>query len=515
MEQEVRKSRAWIVVWFLLLVNILPLWATNFVPLGDFQHWLLEAKILADYHNPQFHFPDFYQFKLYPYPNTLAQVVMVPLLKLFPTQVAGNIFNSLSILIFALGIYWLLSLLNPESGVKYLGFALAWCALFVLGCSGNYLGNGMAFLTLAWFWKNRQNDKSWFYAALALALLLNFFAHAVSFLALAMCLGLSILWSRRGVIRKLFILCFPSFIAGVIFLWKSREIANVKPEITAQGIFSETLNYILPFYAESSVPWTVLPTALLNAVFCLSLAECLVVLAFGFFKKHKLFERNSLELLSWFLANAAILVLAPNRFTSSFALSAINARFSTFALVFAFAWLAIDRENKSRLPAGILLAWSLAIPLWLGFIFYLGQPQWRGIHDFVKANVKPEAKTFYFNFIPINDLPLHTHLLGKAVDVGIPAYVCSEIGGCFLGIYPTGIVNTKPSCSAHYDKVHNYTIEPTGYFSENGKDMSQDFTDLFIIGLARETAGLKPVLAPYFDLKAEGPYGMFYEAKRP
>jgi len=503
----------------LLILILLPLWTVRYIPLEEFGDWAFEAKILANYHSPEYDFARWYQVKKYPLSNILSQLIMAGMMRVWPEDIVCKIFLTVSILLFLAGVFWFFHRVNKSSQAKYLAFTLAWSAVLMRGRVNNYLGDAIVFWTLGLLWRGQKKAGLPRYLLASLLLALAFFSHAAPFLFLAFAVAILVMFTAEGRLKRLALLCSPSFILSLAYLWYLRS----HPEPVAarfirwwglKNMVVEWVKSLGPFYSATFDTSSVLPAAILNLLFILSLIIVFSVVLLSGFRNDKkdAASPESRIIMAWFAASMTIFLLGPNQLLSCVN---FNGRFAPFAIAFGFAWLSLRDQNKSMLSSVVFLAWAALIPLWNLYLFRISQPAYSSLDRFIAENMNPDSKTFYFYFYPRTRLPAYLHLAAYPVTSLIPHSLYLQGRGCSSQKFITGIISLNKNCWCPGFIRSNYIIDPFFYFPKAAKSLSYYYPKFFLIGPKDLTIKVAPLLEPYFSLKAESRYALYFEARGP
>ena len=111
----------------LIILALLPIWSVHYFVAHDYYHHLLEAQVAAHYNDPAFAYQAGYQIRdgWYLRSNALSTLVMIGLGQLLPIAIAGKLALSLSVVLVAVGVRWLLAFLNQSRWLLLL-LPVAW-----------------------------------------------------------------------------------------------------------------------------------------------------------------------------------------------------------------------------------------------------------------------------------------------------------------------------------------------------------------------------------------------------
>lgn len=192
----------WLLGGALLLALLVPIWIAAYPPLYDYPNHLLEAQIVARYHDPQLGYaasytitPDWYLRS-----NALSTLLLIGLASALPITLAGQIVLSLYLLLFVGGLAWLLRRSGASWPLLLLAPPLAYNSGFTTGWINFSYGMALSLIALAVYlgWQQRARRRD--LLLLALLLLLIYIAHIVAWVLLLIVLSTLAAgqpWSRR------------------------------------------------------------------------------------------------------------------------------------------------------------------------------------------------------------------------------------------------------------------------------------------------------------------------------
>lgn len=197
----------WLISALLLLVMLVPIWLGPYPPLYDYPNHLLEAQVVARYHDPQLDYAASYDIRpgWYLRSNALSTLLLIALGSLLPITLAGQIVLSLYLLLFVAGLACLLRRTDAAWPLLLLAPVLAYHSGFTNGWLNFSYGAALALLALPlyliWQTQTRQRDL----VLLALLLLLIYLAHIVAWALLliviaSLAAGEPWSWRRYGLL---------------------------------------------------------------------------------------------------------------------------------------------------------------------------------------------------------------------------------------------------------------------------------------------------------------------------
>jgi hypothetical protein len=279
-------EKAFAAAFALLFAAALALiWGHRFLPMQDYPIWLSEgdilSRLLAGAADGNFGIVP------YPVPNAASTAIIGLLGVMMNGEIAGKVFLSLAVIVFALGAYWLTS---PPPGLRRNASSLMPLALmlgfpFFHGNINYFLGLGLFMLGAGYLIRRADGGRSvrpWPLVALSVAM---FFSHALALVAWAVLVGAYLVNDRRRGQWKVAALAHLPAMVLLAACLAGRAIWPVTPLYGAPGAVdsltvwaknkvAELLYYLYPFglfHPFLAGPW---PSALaiVNGAFLLVLA---------------------------------------------------------------------------------------------------------------------------------------------------------------------------------------------------------------------------------------------------
>lgn len=197
----------WLLSGLLLLAMLLPIWAGPYPPLYDYPNHLLEAQVVARYHDPQLDYAASYDIRpgWYLRSNALSTLLLIALGSILPITLAGQLVLSLYLVLFVGGLACLLRRTDAAWPLLLLAPVLAYNSGFTTGWLNFSYGAALALLALPLYlgWQARARHRD--LVLLALLLLLIYVAHIVAWALLliviaALAAGEPWSWRRYGLL---------------------------------------------------------------------------------------------------------------------------------------------------------------------------------------------------------------------------------------------------------------------------------------------------------------------------
>jgi hypothetical protein len=367
-----RLSRRDLLVFALLLV---PLWVTRYLPLQDYPDWLLEGRILSRYNSPAFGFAHDYQILRIPIPNLASTIVIGALDRVVPIEIAGKIFLSLSVLLYAASILYLFRSMSPALSTAASRFSppASRIELIPLLFTYNYfffVGNLNYLFSLPWLFfalgyvVRRHDAFAWRHAGrLAALALIIYFSHFVSFCILLLGLA-SIALSKRKFAPRFALkeLCalLPCFLLLAIYLTHNSTPFGFTYFYSARYWLTSIVAPFFLFFRFYPVE-TRVPTLILNGLMSILLLTLFAHLIIRTLQKPRPGFTHPLggALLALSAMLFALLLFAPANVAG---LVRLNQRMALpFLVIFlASASAPQNRRREKRLPSSTALVILLA-----------------------------------------------------------------------------------------------------------------------------------------------------------
>jgi hypothetical protein len=231
------RTRPLFLLGLLIILALVPIWGVRYLALHDYYHHLLEAQVVARYHDPAFAYQADYQIQdgWYLSSNALSTLLMIGLGHLVPIEIAGKIALSLYIVLFAAGVFWLLAFLDQPRWLLLLLPVLIYNVTFTWGWLNWSYGFVFTLLALLCYLHWQARGSGWLLVLLAGLSLLIYLAHGFAW---GMCL---IILCALAVIdhiplRRYLLLCL-SLSSAVPMLLVARPVLALLPVIVASALW--------------------------------------------------------------------------------------------------------------------------------------------------------------------------------------------------------------------------------------------------------------------------------------
>ena len=222
------QRRFWITVF--IVAYLLPVWVFKFFPSQDGPSHLYNAQILREFTNPNYDFHQYYQLHLALFPNWLANLLEWAFLYIVPALIAEKLLLTVYVIAFPLSFFYLLDAVQPGRNLTgFISFLFIFNFLLMKGLYSYALAIPLFFLTLGYWWRNKEH-LGWKEIVLCnLLVALIFLGHLVPYLLAVLSLGLLALVYFRRRIRPILLTAaciLPSGILPIYYLLTSSSIGS-------------------------------------------------------------------------------------------------------------------------------------------------------------------------------------------------------------------------------------------------------------------------------------------------
>jgi hypothetical protein len=221
----------------LIILALLPIWSVRYFAPHDYYHHLLEAQVVAHYHDPAFAYQAEYQIRdgWYLRSNALSTLVMIGLGQMMPIEIAGKIALSLYVVLLAAGVFWLLAFLNQPSWLLLLLPVLTYNVTFTWGWMNWSYGVVLNLLALLCYLRWRERGSRWLLPLLAGLTLLIYLAHGFAWgMSLIILCALAVI--EQLPLRRYLLLCL-TLSSAVPVLLIARPALAAAPVVVAAAIW--------------------------------------------------------------------------------------------------------------------------------------------------------------------------------------------------------------------------------------------------------------------------------------
>lgn len=182
--------------WILLIIQLIPLWISRYIPTTDGPSHVYNAIVLRDYNRPDRPgFRTFFEHNDRPVPNWIAPLTLLGLCTVAPPLIAEKIMLSAYLIGFVLAMRWEMSAVRPRGGrLAIAAFPMAASFYFYEGLYSFYFGI-IVFLIVIGFWIREERRPTRLKTALLSGLLvLLYFSHPMPLGMAYLFIGETIVW---------------------------------------------------------------------------------------------------------------------------------------------------------------------------------------------------------------------------------------------------------------------------------------------------------------------------------
>jgi len=185
----------------LTLAQLVPVWSVHFLPTGDgpchvYNAWLLR-ELATGHATPAIR--EFYAIDWRPHPNWISHAFLAVAMSIAPPLVAEKLLFSLVLLVFLGGAWTFARAHDPDNAVyAFLAFPLAFHWLLLSGFYNFCLSFGLYLITIAVWWRRRNEPSMKALLIVAVLLLLCYFSHPMSAALAVASIGVLWLATLRG-----------------------------------------------------------------------------------------------------------------------------------------------------------------------------------------------------------------------------------------------------------------------------------------------------------------------------
>jgi hypothetical protein len=315
----------------LVVLHLVPIWIVDAMPTGDgpvhaYNSWILHGLVTGT--APE-NIARAYEIDPRPHPNWLGHAVMALLITVVSPIVAEKILVSLIVLVF-LGGAWLLA---RDPAIAFLAFPLTFHVMLMSGFYNFSLGVALFAVTLALWWRWRDEPRPHW---IALLLLACWFAHPMPAVLLAAAIGLLWLVASRRLVHLLAFVPLAPFVAWFV-LQRGTDSAPAERTIAGIAAYLAQCEFLVTFDAGQQMIFG-------RALFVVFAVLLLVTLV----------TRAANVVLVPLVAILAITFFAPSEFAGG---QLVTERMTLFVYVVA---IGVVTTRWPRLLAGLLTVVAVA-----------------------------------------------------------------------------------------------------------------------------------------------------------
>ena len=417
----------------LVILQLAPVWFAHYLPTGDgpshlYGAWLLRELAL---HRVDGVIASYYHVDWQPVPNWAADAFMATAMSILTPVAAEKLFFSLIIIVFLAGAWMFAGADDPANTVyAFLTLPLAYNQLLQAGFYNFSLGVGLYLVTVAFWWKRRDNPSWRTLIFVASLLLLCYFAHLMSAMLAIGNIGILWLCSVRGRVlhrHALHLLAIlPTLALLIWFLGRQPAIRVAAWEPSQQLIAYLTRTQLLYTFDQRQIVF--------GRIFFVMMLSLFAITFFGeSFSRvagkwvWKLRERDAF--LAVALGMIVLYFCSPAETAGG---AVINERLALFVIVSPVAWLSPRMRKFVGIP--LVAVFSVIAILNAGFQLRHFRQCSRATQRFLAAMSPAEPNTvvltlLFTRYMPGAYIGFHVH----AID-----YVAIEKRLVDLGYYQPG-----------------------------------------------------------------------------
>jgi hypothetical protein len=209
-----------LIMAFLVLGNLIPLWSFPYFPSFDHPSHLLRQNILANYDNPQFDYSQNFEVQFLPVPNSLPDYVIAFLAFLVPVDIASKMLYSLYVILFPSSLLYFLRVTRPANDYLALFGCLFTYNFFLLvwGNENFCFSIPLFFIAFAYWWSHQDKLRLPSYALLSVLCTALYLSHILGFAIFTFSVFIASLFLSRSM-RKSVSALMPTFFGMALYGW--------------------------------------------------------------------------------------------------------------------------------------------------------------------------------------------------------------------------------------------------------------------------------------------------------
>ena len=188
--KDLKLSTKYIII-VLFVVHLLPIWIFKFIPTQDGINHVYNAYVLKDYHKPEnYKLQEVFKLNLKFFPNWTSHAFMALLMYIFPPLICEKILLSLCIILLPISLFYFLDAVDKgKVTFGLLGFIYAYGFPLHMGFYNFVLSMSLFFLTLGYWWKNKDAMRLINVLILYMLLLWTYLCHYLSYFLVVLSLS--------------------------------------------------------------------------------------------------------------------------------------------------------------------------------------------------------------------------------------------------------------------------------------------------------------------------------------
>ena len=177
--QILRRNQSQILVGFLCLLHLIPIWGFTFIPTQDGISHVYNSYILKEWNNPDYtKFHQVYDLNLTFFPNWSNYAFFYLALHIVSPLIAEKIYVSICVLLFPFSFYYLLTAINKRLRIfSLLGFLYSYNYLLQMGFYNFTLAFPLCLISIGYWWKYKACLSITRVAVLNLLIIGTYFSH--------------------------------------------------------------------------------------------------------------------------------------------------------------------------------------------------------------------------------------------------------------------------------------------------------------------------------------------------
>lgn len=366
MMQIIKNKKIMLLVVFLMILNLIPIWFFEYPPLQDYPQHLLQDKITMDYGNAEFGYGKYFDLRFSLIPTLFSIFFIISLSKIFGIYIAGKIFLSAYIILFPLSIFYFLSSIDKRKAILgFFSFIFTYSWFFNKGLIDFSISIPFFFFALGYWLNNRDKMNANKTLILAVLILSVLFSHLFSFIILLISVFLLSIFYYKN--KKQLLTTMLAFTLPIIFFaifWFSRT-PNAAP-IDIAAAFNPLI-LIKSFFGMFLSFSPVIETAILAAplLYFVFLFARKILANKPFLIKSLLNRKYGNEFLILALILLFLFVISPPDLATW---AHFKVRFVPFIVLFFVSWL--EPPKKKRLFLFIMVIAAVLLTMLTFFNYY-------------------------------------------------------------------------------------------------------------------------------------------------
>ena len=185
----------------IVILQLVPIWSVHYLPTVDGPSHVYNAWVLHELVSGRSAFlSQTFRVNWSPQPNWIGSAVMALLMTIVPATIAEKIFVSAIVLLFSLAMWLYAGAVDRRRAIAaFLALPFTYNWLLQAGFYNFSIGVAMAFITIAIWWRRRDQPNATTIVSVALLLIVCYFAHPMAVLFACGAIGLMWLTTHRDI----------------------------------------------------------------------------------------------------------------------------------------------------------------------------------------------------------------------------------------------------------------------------------------------------------------------------